>query len=186
MKRRHYIWTSGLVVAVILGGLSIYDNQEDRVRRTQEPRHTVSSKSIKRRVHLYFSDEANGYLVAEERALSMPEDAIRGSKKMVQALIDGHETDLRPTIPVKTNLLALYVTSKGVAYVDFNAAIRQEHSGGTLAELATIFSVVNTLCLNIADIHAVKILIEGREEKTLSGHIDIQKPFKPNLLMLKE
>jgi spore germination protein GerM len=116
----------------------------------------------------------------------MPPDVVGQCKKLVQALISGPETGLKPTIPPQTRLLALYVTEKGIAYVDFDQAVRKNHAGGTLSELLTIYSVVNTLCLNVSDIYAVKILVDGREGKTLSGHIDIQKPFKANLLMLKE
>lgn len=186
MKRRYAILISGVVVllaAVI--GLLVYVAQEEEVDDRQGTR-TISPRSVKSRVHLYFSDEVNGYLVAEERNLSMPEDPVQRSKRLVQALIDGPGTELRPTIPPKTTLRALYVSEKGVAYVDFNQAVQTEHRGGTLAELLTIYSVVNTLCLNIPEIHAVKILIEGHEKKTLSGHIDTQEPFKANLLMLKE
>jgi hypothetical protein len=45
--------------------------------------------------------------------------------------------------------------------------------------------MVNTLALNIPEIEAVKILIEGREAKTLAGHIDIRRPFRANMLMIK-
>ncbi|MBW2566494.1 MAG: GerMN domain-containing protein [Deltaproteobacteria bacterium] len=54
-----------------------------------------------------------------------------------------------------------------------------------MSELFTIFSVVNTLALNIPEVDAVKILIEGREVKTLAGHMDIRSSFRPDLLMIK-
>ena len=63
--------------------------------------------------------------------------------------------------------------------------VSEKHPGGTLTELLSIYSVVNTLSLNISEIEAVKFLIEGREAKTLAGHIDLRYPFEPDLLMIK-
>jgi spore germination protein GerM len=103
----------------------------------------------------------------------------------MEALIEGPRGPLSPTIPSGTKVLALYVTQAGMAYIDFNRAITENHPGGTFSELLTIFSIVNTLALNIDEIEAVKILIEGREAKTLAGHIDIRRPFRPNMLIIK-
>jgi hypothetical protein len=41
------------------------------------------------------------------------------------------------------------------------------------------------LALNIPEVEAVKILIEGREAKTLAGHVDIRFSFRPDILMIK-
>jgi hypothetical protein len=49
----------------------------------------------------------------------------------------------------------------------------------------TIFSIVNSLILNIPEVDAVKILIEGRESMTLAGHIDLRSSFKANLLLIR-
>ncbi|MBW1775858.1 MAG: GerMN domain-containing protein [Deltaproteobacteria bacterium] len=114
-----------------------------------------------------------------------PDNVVQRARVMVSALIDGPKAALTPTLPAETKLLALHVTDSGTAYVDFSRVISEKHPGGSLSELLTIFSVVNTLSLNIPEIKAVKILIEGREAKTLAGHIDIRFPFRPNLLMVK-
>jgi len=39
--------------------------------------------------------------------------------------------------------------------------------------------------LNIPEIHAVKILIGGRESMTLAGHIDLRFPLKANMLLIR-
>jgi spore germination protein GerM len=88
-------------------------------------------------------------------------------------------------LPKETELQAFYLTKDGVAYVSFNKAISENHPGGSLTELLSIYSLVNTLSLNIPEIEAVKLLIDGREAKTLAGHIDLQYPFRPDLLMIK-
>jgi hypothetical protein len=48
-----------------------------------------------------------------------------------------------------------------------------------------VYSIVNSLILNVTDIEAVKILIEGQESITLAGHIDLQQPLKANMLLIR-
>ena len=49
----------------------------------------------------------------------------------------------------------------------------------------TVFSVVNSLVLNMPDVDAVKILIDGREETTLVGHVDLRYPLTANMLLIR-
>jgi hypothetical protein len=142
-------------------------------------------KLAKAKGHLYFSDADNRFLTAEYRTLVLSDTVAQRAKDIMKALIEGPIGPLSPTMPAGTKVLALYVTQDGMAYVDFNRAITENHPGGTFSELLTIFSIVNTLVLNIPEIEAVKILIEGREADTLAGHIDLRRPFRPNMLMIK-
>ena len=89
------------------------------------------------------------------------------------------------TIPADTTLKAFYVTRDGTAYIDMSDAIRDAHPGGVESELFTIYSMVNSLTLNIPEIDAVKILIGGNEAMTLNGHIDVRFPFKANMLLIR-
>jgi hypothetical protein len=61
----------------------------------------------------------------------------------------------------------------------------ENHPGGIKLELITIYSIVNSLILNIPAIDAVKILIGGREALTLAGHVDLRFPFKANMLLIR-
>ena len=49
----------------------------------------------------------------------------------------------------------------------------------------TIFSIVNSLILNVPQIKTVKFIKGGREALTLAGHIDIRLPFKANMLLVR-
>ena len=177
------------VIILLAAGLLIYSNRSadlpDAENNAETTPHRVEPTATKAKIHLYFSNEDCSYLTAEDRSLALPDNVVGRAKQIVNALIGGPETSLTPTIPKKTKLLSLYVTEQGIAYANFNRTISDEHPGGSFSELLTIFSIVNTLCLNISDINAVKILIEGHEAETLAGHVDIQMPYQPNLLMVK-
>ena len=77
------------------------------------------------------------------------------------------------------------MTPDGTAYVDITAAVKDAHPGGIHSEQMTIFSIVNSLVLNVPEIDTVKILIDGREAMTLAGHVDLRHPFKANMLLIR-
>jgi spore germination protein GerM len=136
-------------------------------------------------VHLYFSNKDNSFLNAETRDLFHTDHPTEFGKNIIQALIDGPRTGLMRTIPANTTLKAFYITRDGTAYVDMSDTVRDAHPGGVKSELFTIYSLVNSLTLNIPEIDAVKILINGKEAMTLNGHIDVRYPFKANMLLIR-
>jgi len=136
-------------------------------------------------VHLYFTDKENSYLYAENRLLLKQRDPVVLGTHVVQALLAGPQKALAATIPQSTTLKALHITTDGTAYVDFSEDIRTDHTGGAKGELLTIYSIVNSLILNVNQIEAVKILIDGREASTLAGHIDLRSPLKANMLLIR-
>lgn len=136
-------------------------------------------------VYLYFADKSKPFLTAEERELTCSNNPAVLGKAIIEALINGPQQDLMRTIPADTRLRALYLTRKGVAYVDITDNIRAQHPGGSESELLTIYSIVNSLVLNIPEITTVKVLIDGTESMTLAGHIDLRFPFKANMLIVR-
>ena len=141
-----------------------------------------SSKSV---VHLYFSDKENSFLTAEERVFINTELQADFGKMIIEALIEGSEKGLVRTIPAGTKLRAFYVTKEGIAFVDLTDKVKDAHPGGVQSELLTIFSIVDSLVLNMPQVEAVKILINGNESMTLAGHVDLRFPLKANMLLIR-
>jgi len=135
--------------------------------------------------HLYFSDQDNQFLIAEERSLKHPENPAFFAKNIVQALIKGPQLGLVRTLPQKTKIRAIYVTQAGICYVDLTSTIADQHPGGIKSELLSVYSIVNSVVLNVPEVEAVKFLINGSESKTLAGHIDLQAPVKANMLLIR-
>jgi len=165
---------------MVLLNLSAASSEIDPINqnsRFPEPKQPV--------VHLYFSDKNNTFLISEERNLLNPGSPAEFCKVIVEALIGGPRTDLMRTIPVDTILKAFYVARNGTAYVDLSDTIKNAHPGGVQSERFTIYSIVNSLILNIPEINAVKILINGQEATTLAGHMDLRFPFKADMLLIR-
>ena len=147
--------------------------------------HVTPQQLDKKKVHLYFADKDNSFLIAEERTIFQAPDPAEFGKTIIEALIKGPLEGLMRTIPVGTALSAFYVTQDGTAYVDLTEEVKERHPGGIKTELITIYSIVNSLTLNISGIDAVKILIGGHESMTLAGHIDLRFPLKANMLLIR-
>ncbi len=146
---------------------------------------TEQTERVKTVVHLYFLNSSKNFLTAEERVIARSPDPQEFSAQIVAELINGPQKELIATVPQQARLRALFVAENGIGYVDLSQTIREHHPGGNFTELMTIYSIVNSLVLNVAQIKAVKILIEGQEALTLAGHIDLRFPFKANMLLIR-
>lgn len=126
---------------------------------------------------LYFSDAQGEYLHPEWRAIFQRNESI--PQLIVQELINGPKMeDLLHTLPEGTRLLALEI-KEGIAYLNFSKELRSKHSGGTTGELMTIYSLVNSLT-ELEEVEMVQLLLEGRVEETIFGHIETGVPIGRN------
>ncbi|MDF1594260.1 MAG: GerMN domain-containing protein [Desulfobacterales bacterium] len=146
---------------------------------------TPQKELFKTTAHLYFADKEKPFLIAEERDLLHAEDAVSFAKMIVTALSEGPRQELMRTLPSETVLRALFIDQNKTAYVDFNESLKENHPGGSHAEILTIYAIVNSLVLNIPGIETAKILFDGRESMTLSGHMDLRFPMKANMLLVR-
>ncbi|MBW1743112.1 MAG: GerMN domain-containing protein [Deltaproteobacteria bacterium] len=189
MRTKSYKLITIVVICIVAGGilaLAYRTLLSTAVKEGPESRSGGFLPNLaKVKAHLYFTNKDGQSLKAEERSLVRYDNAVEHARSIVDALIEGPRSELLPTLPAETRVLSLYVTEDGVAFVDFDRIIREKHPGGSLSELFTVFSVVNSISLNVPEVEATKILIEGREVKTLAGHIDIRFPLRPDILMIK-
>ena len=170
-------------VFMVLLNVPITSWSEDEVK--QNVQTTDAQNSDKFLVHLYFSDKSNSFLTAEQRNLLHSDNPVEFAKIIIKALIEGPRKGHMRTIPAGTTIRALYVNRDGTTYVDISNTIKDSFPGGIKTELFTIYSMVNSLILNIPEIDAVKLLIGGCESMTLAGHIDLSFPFKANMLLIR-
>ena len=190
--KRFGVLSGGAVLAALVVALAIWflaDGQRPQgVRREHDeaaaPAYPVETTGTIER-YLYFADATGRHLEAEPRQMPDIPDAARAARSLVQALIDGPRHGGTRTLPGTTGIRDVYLTPDGVAYVDFSRPVTDDHPGGVQAEVLSVYSVANTLVLNLADISAVKILIEGAEALTLAGHVDLRPPYNANMLLIK-
>lgn len=154
-------------------------------RRIERPaRPAPPPEKYESRVTLYFGDEGGMHLKPEERNLRHSGGSVSLGSGIVQELILGPKTGLVRTLPARTALNAFYLTPEnGTAYVDLSEAVSEDHPGGAMTEYLAVFSIVNSLIVNLSEITQVKILIAGREAATLAGHIDLGRAYSADMVL---
>lgn len=140
----------------------------------------ASQKRDKLEVTLFFSDTQERFLVPEKRFVPKEKDLSGQAQEIVKALLAGSKTGLVNTFPEKAELNGIRLEGGDTLLVDFQENLVLNHPGGSAAEMATVYSLTNTLATNLPAIQKVKILINGKERASLKGHVGLLRPFTLN------
>jgi hypothetical protein len=141
---------------------------------------SVAKKKEKVEATLFFSDVNELYLLPEKRFLTKEKAPEKQAVEIVNALMAGSKTGLTSTFPPKAELIGIRTEEPDTLIVNFRESLVKNHPGGSAAEMATIYSLTNTLTANLPEVKSVKILIEGKSRESLKGHIGLDRPFHPN------
>lgn len=171
------------VAVVVLAVVFFRSGGREQIRAKASAAAGTSSRPAgrpgeSRAVTLFFSSEDDGLLHPEERQIPAGAATAEEAAAAVRELIQGSGDGLLPVLPAGTRLRRLFITKEGIAYVDFSREIADQPWGSS-EELATVYSVVNTLVFNFPAIKRVFILIEGAERETLGGHVSLREAFLP-------
>lgn len=135
-------------------------------------------------VDLYFPG-ADGRLHPERRTLPSPDGTEPQVRALLEALLAGPEDPaLLPVFPpgygpveVGTVLLG----RDGVLIVDLRTPEgAAPPSSGSLQEIVTVYSLVNSIALNVTAARRVALLWNGRQRESFSGHLDTSHPLAPD------
>ena len=173
------------LLVVSVGAIAFLGNESVTMSRPTVE-HTASEamkrtlESERKSVELFFLASDGNSFHEETREMESGATTTEDAKRALTEFVKGPKSGgLVPTIPRDAQLLNLFIDSSGTAYVDFNRGLRDGLLGGAQGELYTVFSIVNTLASNFAQIARVQILVEGAEIPTLTGHVDTRTPLPP-------
>lgn len=137
-------------------------------------------KKEKHLVVIYFSDQQELFLVPEKRYVFIENDSASQVKEITKALVDGSKTKLINTFPAGVSIKDVRVDEEGTAFISFSKNLIKLHPGGSTAEMATIYSLTNSVTENVPSVKKVKILLDGKELPSIKGHISTKNAFAPN------
>jgi germination protein M len=194
MTRRRVVLAAGIGVLAVGLGWVLMVNLE-RVLRVIErtpPPATATQPAVQQTTPppapavpritatLFFAtDDARG-LVPLQQEVPLAEGTVAQARALIEALLAATPPPpLVSTIPEGTRLRGVFVRERN-AFVDLDATIRDKHPGGSMNELLTVYTIVNTITSNLRDIESVQLLIDGREVDTLAGHVDLRRPLRKN------
>jgi hypothetical protein len=139
-----------------------------------------AAKREKWLVTLYFSDANERFLAPEKRQIPKEKDTAGQAQELVKALLQGSKTQLVNTFPAHTDLQNVKIEAGRKAYVSFNKSFVKNHPKGSTSEMATIYSLTNTLTANLPDLKEVTLLVDGKELSSIGGHVDTRHSFTAN------
>jgi len=139
-----------------------------------------ANKVAVRTVRLYFESQ-NMTLAAEPRNLPLPENPAGAIPVVMRELMKGPANSAMARLyPPDTVIRAAYFLPDGTAFVDLGGAtLTQGWGTGTHEELMAVYSVVQTVTANFADVKRVRLLVNGEPAETLAGHIWLGKSLQP-------
>jgi hypothetical protein len=80
---------------------------------------------------------------------------------------------------------AVELTPEGTAYLDLRWAEHDDPPpGGSDAEMQAVYSLVDSIALNVPEAQRVVLLWNGTQRVTFSGHLDTSRPLSPDRSLL--
>jgi hypothetical protein len=134
---------------------------------------------------LYFPALNEGKIMPESRSVTWAQSDADRVRQIVLALAEGSHQGYGRVFPASTTVRALFLAADGTAYVDLSNDILSDFEPGIQTETLAIYSVVNSITINISSVKRVQFLIQGQQVETLDGHADLSAAFTPDLTRVK-
>jgi len=127
---------------------------------------------------LFYVAPGGDGLVAVEQDVVYAQSPADQARRIVERQLGAAPPGHTSAIPAGVTLRALFLTSRGEAYVDVSRDIVAKHPGGSLHEALTVYAIVNAVTVNLPEVNSVQILVDGHEVDTLVGHLDLRHPLR--------
>ncbi|MGD1105163.1 MAG: GerMN domain-containing protein [Terriglobia bacterium] len=134
---------------------------------------------------LYFPALNEGKILPESRSITWAQADADRVRQVVLALAEGSHQGYGRVLPASTTVRAVFLAPDGTAYVDLSNDILSDLEPGIQSETLTIYSIVNSVAINIPSVKRVQFLIQGQEVETLDGHADLTAAFVPDSTRVK-
>ena len=133
---------------------------------------------------LYFADPASAHLKAVHTSFPYGMADHELGMAMLDALMAGPGVSgFSRIFPETTRVNALFITEGGAAYVDLG--VEGPAFEDAIGEYLGIYSLVNTLAVNIPAVRQVKILVNGSDNGVLGNHLSLSSFFTTNMRIVK-
>ena len=138
------------------------------------------------KARLFYVSEDGTRLTGVEREVLYGDGPAAQAQLIINAQLATVPAPFVSAVPAGTTLRALYLNpARGEAYVDLSREAVTAHTGGSLDELLTIYTIVNALTSNLPAVTSVQVLVDGKEVDTLAGHVDLRRPLVKNLALVE-
>jgi len=159
------------------------ETEENPFKPPTQPLYAPTDPPISVKIFLP-SASGDPLLLGQDDTIFKSAELTNRARQILQKLQEVPQLDaIVPPLPKDTKIQDLFISEQGTAFIDFSNTIATGHPGGVLNEMATIYSIVDSLTYNIPEIKQVKILVGGVEKETLAGHCLLLLPLEMDLSM---
>jgi len=134
---------------------------------------------------LYFPAPNEGKIVPEGRSITWAQSDTDRVRQVVLALAEGSHQGYGRVFSLSTTIRAVFLATDGTAYVDLSNDILSDFEPGIQSETLAIYSIVNSITINIPSVKRVQFLIQGQQVETLDGHADLTAAYTPDPTRVK-
>lgn len=182
MSRRAAGVVLGLALLLLVGGLAwwLLAGKEGAPGSSPGPEGEAAGPGEPVQLTLYFPADG-GVLRSERRELQVTESPRDRARKIVQALLAGPKAGgLYRPFPDGVKLGSVLLAD-GVLYLDLIWDGHDEPpASGSTEEVQRVYSLVDSICLNVPEAQRVVLLWNGFQRDTFSGHVDLSRPLRPD------
>ena len=172
LRRKHLITAA----AVLLAAAALYFPVARSFSR--RPAVLINRGKAGKAVLLYFVNE-DGKLVGQNREIVSGVTVLDDIRAIVtEESSPQKKSGLLNAIPAGASVRNVFIDDKQCVYIDFERSLTERHGGGTQGELLTLEALKKTIAANYPELDSVKLLVEGKEIASLSGHISTRGKFK--------
>lgn len=164
-----------LLLALVFGGL-VWQKYRQAEKLPEIPPAQQGSAATKK-VILFFGDNGT-HLAREARQIEGCQSQKECLGSLLEELFIGPISKLVPLLPEYTTISQLSV-SGDLATIDLSNDLADSVPSGSTAEMLAIYSIVNSICVNMPEISRVKINLDGNSQVRLK-HLDLAEPLEPD------
>ena len=174
ISRKGIIILAGILAILLAGGLLAFQMFAKR----NESGHQIVS--VRKEVFVLFYPDANGML--KKKSVEAGNDVIpdKTRAEMIMAELK-KENAVRDTVAIRD----VVIDSDGIMYLNLSNDIRNDEMG-SIEEITTVYSIVNSILSNFKSAKKVQLLIEGEAFHTLNGVLYIYDPIEFNNNLVEE
>src|SRR4030095_6653463 len=125
-----------------------HETEENPFKPPTKPLYAATDPPMN--VKLFFpSESGDPLLAAEDEMIYKSSELAKRAKQVLQRVPEGpRQGAMFASMPKDAKGQDLFISEQGTAYVNLSNTISTNHPGGVLNELATIYSIVNSLTYN--------------------------------------
>lgn len=186
MSRRAAGFVLGLAAVLLVGGIAwwLLAGRSSGAGGDRTSAEEASGPGEPVSFVLYFPTDG-GAIAGERRELHVTETPRDRASKIVQAVLAGPRSQglYRPFDPAVR--LASVEIADGVVYLDLVWDGHDEPpASGATEEIQRVYSLVNSVCLNVPEAQRAVLLWNSFQRLTFAGHLDLSEPLGPDRSLL--